>query len=51
MKCNRCGHEVSAENSYQHLGETLCEDCYINIKYPAKACVVNAAEEAVMKLK
>ena len=38
VKCNRCGCEVPAENSYQHLGEALCEDCYIDIKYPAKAC-------------
>ena len=38
VKCNRCGREVPAENSYQHLGETLCEDCYIDIRYPAKAC-------------
>ena len=38
MKCNRCGREVPAENSYQHIGETLCEDCYIDIRYPVKAC-------------
>ena len=38
MKCNRCGREISIENSYQHLGETLCEDCYIDIRFPAKAC-------------
>lgn len=38
MKCNRCGCEVPAENSYQHLGEVLCEDCYIDIRHPAKAC-------------
>lgn len=38
MKCNRCGREVSTENSYQHLCNTLCEDCYIGIRYPAKAC-------------
>jgi recombinational DNA repair protein (RecF pathway) len=38
MKCDRCGREVSADDSYQHLGETLCEDCYIDIRYPAKAC-------------
>jgi predicted HTH transcriptional regulator len=25
-------------DSYQHLGKTLCEDCYIDIRYPAKAC-------------
>jgi len=38
VKCNRCGREVPAENSYQHLEGELCEDCYIDIKYPAKAC-------------
>ena len=38
VKCNRCGREVSADDSYQHLGKTLCEDCYIDIRYPAKAC-------------
>jgi len=38
MKCSRCGREVSEDNSYQHLGQTLCEDCYIDIRYPAKAC-------------
>jgi hypothetical protein len=38
MRCNRCDHEVPTENSFQHLGKTLCEDCYIDIKYPAKAC-------------
>jgi len=38
VKCNRCGREVPVENSYQHVGETLCEDCYIDIRYPVKAC-------------
>lgn len=38
MKCNRCGREVPAEDSYQHLGEALCEDCYIDVRYPPKAC-------------
>ena len=38
VECNRCGREVSADDSYQHLGETLCEDCYIDIRYPAKDC-------------
>ena len=38
MKCSRCGREISADNSYQHFGETLCEDCYIDIRNPAKAC-------------
>lgn len=37
-KCNHCGREVPADNSYQHLGEALCEDCYIDVRYPAKTC-------------
>ena len=28
----------SVNDSYQHLGQRLCEDCYIEIRYPAKAC-------------
>ena len=38
MNCSRCGREISVDNGYQHLGQTLCEDCYIDIRYPAKAC-------------
>jgi hypothetical protein len=38
VKCDRCGRELSADDNYQHLGKTLCEDCYIDIRYPAKAC-------------
>jgi recombinational DNA repair protein (RecF pathway) len=38
VKCDHCGRELSADDSYQHLGETLCEDCYIDMRYPAKAC-------------
>jgi hypothetical protein len=38
VKCERCGRELSTDDNYQHLGETLCEDCYIDIRYPAKAC-------------
>ena len=26
------------DDSYQHLGETLCEDCYIDIRFPPKVC-------------
>ena len=38
MRCNRCGYEISEGNSYQYLGQTLCEGCYIDIRYPAKGC-------------
>ena len=38
MKCNQCGREVSGNERYEYLGKTLCEDCYIDMRYPAKAC-------------
>ncbi|MBN1367399.1 MAG: hypothetical protein JW967_05690 [Dehalococcoidales bacterium] len=38
MKCNRCERELTPDNSYQYLSENLCEDCYIDIRNPAKAC-------------
>lgn len=38
VKCDRCGRELSADDSYQYLGKALCEDCYIDIRYPARAC-------------
>ena len=38
VKCKRCGREISEKEQYEYLGETLCEDCYIDIRYPAKAC-------------
>ena len=38
MNCARCGRETSAIDGYQHLGQTLCEDCYIDIRNPPKAC-------------
>ena len=38
VKCKRCGREIPEKEPYEYLGETLCEDCYIDIRYPAKAC-------------
>jgi recombinational DNA repair protein (RecF pathway) len=38
VKCNRCGRELPENEHYEYLGETLCEDCYIDMRYPAKAC-------------
>jgi predicted transcriptional regulator len=46
VKCGRCGREISIADSYQHLGKTLCEDCYIDIRYPAKACDPRAVYSA-----
>ena len=38
MKCNRCGCEIPYNESYTYRGETLCEDCYIDIRLGVKAC-------------
>jgi hypothetical protein len=38
VKCDRCDRELTADDSYHHLDKTLCLDCYIDIRYPAKAC-------------
>jgi len=38
VKCKRCNREISNGEGYEYLGETLCEDCYIDIRYPVKAC-------------
>jgi hypothetical protein len=38
MKCDRCGAAVEPGEEREHLGETLCEDCYMDVLSPAKAC-------------
>src|SRR4030042_6977532 len=38
MKCQRCNREITEEQSYTHAGETLCEDCYMDIRFQAKPC-------------
>jgi late competence protein required for DNA uptake (superfamily II DNA/RNA helicase) len=38
MKCQRCNREISSDQGYTHSGEVLCEDCYLDIRFPAKAC-------------
>ena len=38
MKCDKCGQEISSDDSYEYLRQTLCEDCYLDFRYPAKAC-------------
>lgn len=38
MKCNRCDREITEEDSRTHLGETLCDDCYLDARVSTKAC-------------
>ena len=38
MKCDICGQEIKEGDSYAHMGETLCEDCYLDVRLEVKAC-------------
>jgi late competence protein required for DNA uptake (superfamily II DNA/RNA helicase) len=38
LKCDRCHRETTEKESFSHLSQTLCEDCYLDVMKPAKAC-------------
>jgi len=38
MKCHRCQRDISVDDSFTHLGQTLCEDCYMDIRNPNRSC-------------
>jgi len=38
VQCNRCGREIADNEKYEYHGQALCEDCYIDMTFPAKAC-------------
>jgi hypothetical protein len=38
MKCDRCSKTIEPENTRNHLGQTLCEDCYMDTLSPSRAC-------------
>ena len=38
MTCSKCSQEVPEDQIYVHLGETLCEDCYLEATSRVKAC-------------
>ncbi len=38
MKCERCGAEMTQEECYAHLGQSLCEDCYMEAIDTHKPC-------------
>jgi hypothetical protein len=38
MKCDRCGSEIERGEESQYLGQTLCENCYIDVLSPVRAC-------------
>ena len=38
MECANCGRQITAEDSYEHLGQRLCDDCYLDARQQVKAC-------------
>jgi hypothetical protein len=38
MKCARCEATIADDEGREHLGRTLCEDCYMDALSPAKTC-------------
>jgi hypothetical protein len=34
----RCGKEIEKSRVYEHRGNVYCEDCYMDILSPPKAC-------------
>lgn len=38
VKCDRCRREIAGDDSFTHLGQTLCEDCYMDILAPNRSC-------------
>jgi len=36
--CERCGKGIEEQQSYEHLERIYCEDCYMDILSPPKAC-------------
>ena len=38
MKCEKCAAEMTPADAYEHGGQTLCEDCYMDVMTAPKAC-------------
>jgi len=38
MKCEKCKIDITPDDSYDHSGKTLCEDCYLDVVAIPKTC-------------
>lgn len=38
MKCDRCQTTIEKGEEKEHLGQTLCEDCYMDALSPVRTC-------------
>jgi len=51
FQCTRCGKKIEKRQCYEHQGKVFCEDCYMNILSPPKACDPWAVHSAQTFLK
>jgi hypothetical protein len=47
VKCQKCGREISKADGLIHLGQTLCEDCYIGATHRVQTCDPLATRSAL----
>ena len=38
MKCDNCNKVLASGEERDHLGRTLCEDCYMDVLSPLRTC-------------
>lgn len=46
MECSKCNTPLNDTNRNDHLGQTLCDDCYMEALSPVKTCDPWAAYNA-----
>ena len=51
IQCAKCGKEIDKQQGYQHQGRVFCENCYMDILSPPKACDPWAVHSAQTFLK
>jgi len=49
--CAKCNKQIEKQQRYEHQGKLFCEDCYIDILSPPKACDPWAVHSAQTFLK
>jgi len=38
VRCARCDKKIETHQSYEHQGNSFCEECYMGILSPPRAC-------------
>ena len=49
--CAKCDKEIEKQQGYEHQGKLFCEDCYMDVLSPPKACDPWAVHSAQTFLK